>query len=184
MMNPRHRRGTRPARAALAAIVAAALLAGCGGSAGTGATNRATGARSATRAARTTSQRSEVNGMTLASIAASNPCSYVRTSDAAAILRAPSVKETEAPLGPTCIITAAGQPHAATLAVEVLPAAQALRAMKHVSRTSIAGHSAYCGTIGDSILLVPIAGAITLDVSAPCPQARALAALALSRIKT
>ncbi len=119
----------------------------------------------------------------LISLIQSNPCAYVTAAQAESILHSSSVTESEAPLGPTCIITAKGAKQVSTLALEVIEVAREVREMKDPSRLSLAGRSAYCGTLGRSMLLVPLTDHVSLDVSAPCPQAVELAAAALSRIK-
>ncbi len=113
-----------------------------------------------------------------------NPCTYVTTAQAEAIMRSRSVSAREAPLGPTCIFTAKGQKGEVTLAVEVIKVSTEVHAMKHVAKSKIAGHTAYCGTLGSSLLLVPLSGGRTaLVVTAPCPVARSFAAAALPRVK-
>jgi hypothetical protein len=113
-----------------------------------------------------------------------NPCQLVTAAEAAAILKAPSVKETEAPLGPTCILSPAGQKKSATISVQTIVLSRDLKEMKGMATLSIGGHKAYCGTIGNTVLLAPLLNHQVLNVAAPCPQAAELAAKALGRIKT
>jgi hypothetical protein len=112
-----------------------------------------------------------------------DPCKYVPAHNAAAIFHV-KVKETEAPLGPTCIFTVKGKKQTDTLAVEVLNVTQTVRKMKHVSKFKLAGHSGYCGDLGTPQLLVKLRHSKVLSVHAPCSTARALAGVAISRIKT
>jgi hypothetical protein len=113
-----------------------------------------------------------------------DPCTYVSAGQAASILRVSSVKVQDAPLGPTCIFKPKGAKTEVTLAVEVLRLSSEVHVMKHVTKLSISGHAAYCGTLGGALLLVALTPADVLVVSAPCTEARAFATTALRRIKT
>jgi hypothetical protein len=95
-----------------------------------------------------------------------------------------SVTVEDAPLGPTCIFKPKRGKTEVTLAVEVIRLSSELHVMKHVSKLSISGHAAYCGTLGGTLLLVALTHADVLVVSAPCTEARAFATTALRRIKT
>jgi hypothetical protein len=113
-----------------------------------------------------------------------NPCTYVSAGQAAVILRVASVTVEDAPLGPTCIFKPKRGKTEVTLAVEVIRLSSEVHVMKHVSKLSISGHTAYCGTLGGTLLLVALTHADVLVVSAPCTEARAFATTALRRIKT
>lgn len=112
-----------------------------------------------------------------------NPCRLVSSVEARRILGG-TVAETEAPLGPTCIIKVSGQKRIITLSVETLSVPRELRQMKKLTRSTVAGHQAYCGGLGQPQLLLSLGGKKTLSVNAPCPAARALAAIAASHLKS
>lgn len=112
-----------------------------------------------------------------------NPCTYVPAASATAIFHT-KVKETEAPLGPTCIFTAKGKKQTDTLAIEVLNVPQTVRKMKHVSKFKLRGHQGYCGDLGTAQLLVQLRHQKVLAVHAPCSTAKALAGVALRHIKS
>ena len=112
-----------------------------------------------------------------------NPCTYVPIGKAKTILHG-KVKETEAPLGPTCIFTIKGSKQTATLAIEVVNVTSTVHKMKHVSKFKVTGHQGYCGTLGTATVLVKLRHHQVLDVHAPCAAAKALAAVAVRRIRT
>jgi hypothetical protein len=111
-----------------------------------------------------------------------NPCTYVTASEAASILHVGSVTKKEAPLGPTCVMSAPALKRTPTLAVETLDVGREVSHMKAETTTRVDGHKAYCGTLGTAILLVPVTKYSVLDINAPCAEAKALAAAALPRI--
>jgi hypothetical protein len=113
-----------------------------------------------------------------------NPCGYVTAAEAASILHVGSVTKKEAPLGPTCVMSAPALKRTPTLAVETLDVSREVSHMKAETTTTIDGHRAYCGTLGTVILLVPVTKYSVLDINAPCAEAKALAAAALPRIET
>jgi hypothetical protein len=113
-----------------------------------------------------------------------NPCTYVTATEAASILHVGSVTKKEAPLGPTCVMSAPALKRTPTLAVETLDVSREVSHMKAKTTTTIDGHRAYCGTLGTAILLVPVTKYSVLDINAPCAEAKALAAAALPRIAT
>ena len=128
------------------------------------------------------SQPNEAARGNAATLSTTNPCAYVSNAKAAAALRVAVVRSTEAPLGPTCVFKVKRRT-GASMSVEVAAMATELRQMKQVSRSRITGHRAYCGKLGHSLLLVPLADHYVLDVTAACPAARAIARAALHRIK-
>jgi hypothetical protein len=115
-------------------------------------------------------------------IKAPNPCQLVSHTAAQAILGSPVV-ETEAPLGPTCIIKVGQQKQVVTLAVETVQVSSQVHQMKQLQRATVAGHPAYCGKLGQSQLYLSLSGGKALTVTAPCGVAEALAAQALSHLK-
>jgi hypothetical protein len=113
---------------------------------------------------------------------AANPCALVTRSEARAIVGAPIVGQSEAPLGPTCIFRVHGQRPIITLTVERSTLAATARRLKSPQHTAIRGHIAVCGMLGQPMLFVPIGGGRILNVTAPCTMATALAATALTRL--
>lgn len=118
------------------------------------------------------------------STSAQDPCSFVTRVEAQTILHAQVQREIEAPLGPTCIIEVRGEKQSITLAVEAIDVPRDIAQMKKKpTQLSIGGRTAYCGTLGSSLLFVELGGGRVLEVVAPCAAAEALAAKALPRIK-
>jgi hypothetical protein len=111
------------------------------------------------------------------------PCKYVPVAKAATILHG-KVKETNAPLGPTCIFRIKGKKQTDTLAIEVISVTTTVHKMKHVSKFKLSGHQGYCGTLGTAEVLVQLPRHQVLDVHAPCAVAKALATVAIRHIKT
>jgi hypothetical protein len=130
-------------------------------------------------------RRAHASGTPLApSASAQNPCTFVTRAEAAAALHSQLVRELEAPLGPTCVLELKGMKQSVTLALQTLDVQRHIAQMKQKPvRLTIAGHTAYCGTLGTSLLYVPLAAGRALQVSAPCGAAQALAAKAIPRIK-
>lgn len=113
-----------------------------------------------------------------------NPCTLVTASEASVLLHATVQRETEAPLGPTCILQVKGERQSISFALEEVNVASQIRKMKRKpSHVTIDGHAAYCGRLGAPLLYVKLTGGRALAVTAPCAAARALAARALPRIK-
>ena len=115
-------------------------------------------------------------------ITAPNPCRLVSQSEAQSILGG-SVAESEAPLGPTCIMKVAQQKQVVTMSVETLSVKNQVRQMRQIEQETIGGHAAYCGRLGEPQLYLSLTGGKALAVSAPCSVARALAATALVHLK-
>jgi hypothetical protein len=112
-----------------------------------------------------------------------NPCTLVTASEAGVILHAEVQSETEAPLGPTCILQVKGESQFITFALEDVNVDGQTRKMKHeLSPFKIDGDAAYCGSVGGSLLYVKLGGTRALEVTAPCAAAEALAATAVPRI--
>ncbi len=118
------------------------------------------------------------------SAAPQNPCGFVSRSEIAAIFHAKVRSETDAPLGPTCIIELKGDPHNVTITVEVINVSRETAQMKsRPKEIKIRGHASYCGVLGTPLLLVKLSGGRALVISAPCAAAEALAAKALPHVK-
>ena len=115
-------------------------------------------------------------------ITAPNPCRLVSRTEASTILGA-TVVQTEAPLGPTCIMKVGQQKQVVTLAVEAVSVKTQLKNMHEVETATVGGHQTYCGKLGSPQLYLRLSGGKAIAVSAPCAAARALAATALSHLK-
>jgi hypothetical protein len=121
---------------------------------------------------------------TTSSASQQNPCTLVTASEAGALFHAEVQRETEAPLGPTCILQVKGQKHTITFAVEKVNVAAQVGKMKQKrAEFTIGGHAAYCGSLGAPLLYVKVSGGRALEVTASCATARALASSALPRIR-
>ncbi len=117
------------------------------------------------------------------STAPQNPCTLVTRSEVEAVLHVRVSREIEAPLGPTCVFQVKGDKQSITIAVEVVDVSRELAQMKSKpTELNIQRHAAYCGVLGNSVLLVELRGGRALEVSAPCAVAEALAAKALPRV--
>jgi hypothetical protein len=110
-----------------------------------------------------------------------NPCTLVTGAQAQAIVGASVLSKKEAPLGPTCIFEFKGRP-VITIAIESLPFAKTVGEMHKRTRVVIGGFHADCGTQGTQMLFVSLGRARVLNVSAPCPLAKAFAIKALSHL--
>jgi len=114
-----------------------------------------------------------------------NPCTLISAADAQAIVGAALVTKSEAPLGPTCILSFKGQHADVTLAIERIGLTSTVHVMRSPRRVTIGGFRAYCGTLGMQTLLVSLGQGRVLDVTAPsCTIATALAAKALAGLRT
>jgi hypothetical protein len=111
-----------------------------------------------------------------------NPCRLVSQSEASSILGV-SVQQSEAPLGPTCIMKVGQQKQVITLAVEAVSVKTQVKNMHEVQTATVGGHQTYCGKLGTSQFYLSLGGGKAIAVTAPCPVARALAATALTHLK-
>lgn len=111
-----------------------------------------------------------------------NPCNLLTGAEAGAITGKEITRTLEAPLGPTCVYKIAGSKSDITLAIESSNLSQVTHHMGKRQQLNIAGHKAYCGKLGSQMLFVPLTGGRFLHVTAPCPVAQRLAAVALKRL--
>ena len=111
-----------------------------------------------------------------------NPCTLVSGSEAQAIVGASLRASKEAPLGPTCVFNFKGSHPVITLAIESLSFQKTIRHMKKSTRLAVEGLEADCGNLGEPMLFVSLSGGRVLNVTAPCPIARAFAVKALGRL--
>jgi len=114
----------------------------------------------------------------------SNPCALVSRAQAQAIMRGPIEAPQEAPLGPTCIYQATGTKDFITLSIQPRSFATVSPAIRHRTRFTLAGRSAYCGVYGQPTTFVPLNNGRVLDVTGPCRLGRLFAAKAIAELKT
>jgi hypothetical protein len=112
-----------------------------------------------------------------------NPCTLVTASEAQAITGGPIAGLVQAPQGPTCIYKLGGAKRSITLSVE---AANFSAVTKSITNGApfIMGkqHSGVCGQLGAQMVFLSLASGQVLNVTAPCPIAKLIAAKALSRL--
>jgi hypothetical protein len=147
------------------------------------ATHAGQGSSAATEHGKSSNQPNERARGAAVELTSVNPCTYVRRAQVASALRVGSVSAREAPLGPTCVFTAGDRTKGATLSIQVGTLPSERRRMRRLIRTRVGGHPAYCGTLGQPLLLVKLSRYYVLSVAAPCDAARAVARAALHRIK-
>lgn len=111
-----------------------------------------------------------------------NPCRLVRLGEAKAITGGAIAASTEAPLGPTCVYKLTGSKANITLDVEAASVSRATSHMTGRQQVTVHGRRGYCGTLGTSMLYVPLGNGQILHVTAPCMVAQRFAALALGRL--
>jgi len=114
--------------------------------------------------------------------AAAHPCRLVTQAQAASALHVALQAPREAPLGPTCVLQAKSGPVVGTLAVQRGDLSQVSARAVGLMMATEAGRATYCGTLGQPTLWAPLDSGSMLVISAPCNDARALAAIALRRI--
>jgi hypothetical protein len=110
-----------------------------------------------------------------------NPCALVSTATARAVVGARIISRIEAPLGPTCIFKIA-HGRQITIAVEQISFSSVRKELGKRKSVKVAGRPAYCSTRGMQTLFVSLHSGGVLNVTAPCPVARRLAATALTRL--
>lgn len=111
-----------------------------------------------------------------------SPCNLVTAPEAARIVGGAMQKPVEAPQGPTCVYRTRSGRELIALAVQTTRFSQIKGKLGHRRTTTIAGHTAYCGTYGQPMLYVPLSGGRVLSVSAPCATAKGFAAKALPHL--
>lgn len=116
------------------------------------------------------------------STSANRPCSLVSKAQARQIIGAPIIDPLEAPQGPTCIYqTASGKPYV-TLTVRKTSMAALRDQMRDRREVSVAGRTAYCGTMGGPVLHLPLSDDRVLSLAATCAMAQRFAAAAVERL--
>jgi hypothetical protein len=121
-------------------------------------------------------------GLTEEQAKSAAPCTLVTRAEAKAIFGRATAAPFEAPQGPTCIYRTSKAGGFVTLALQSINYKKAAAAMRDRRRVKVAGHSAVCGTLGQSLLYVPIGEGRVLHVTGPCATATRFAAKALPRL--
>jgi hypothetical protein len=110
-----------------------------------------------------------------------NPCGLVTRQQAEAILAEPVSAPQYAPLGPTCIYRPRRSKNFITISLAPGGAGDIVHLQKRTV-VKAAGHTAYCGTYGQQLVLVPVSHGHTLSVSAPCGVGTRLATAAIAKL--
>jgi hypothetical protein len=114
---------------------------------------------------------------------AQHPCSLVTRAEIAVLSHHKVASETNAPLGPTCVIQLSGAAQSITIAVDAVNIPSLVKRMPHKPvQLTLTGRRAYCGVLGKPLLSVGLGGGYALQIGAPCPLAENLARKALRRL--
>jgi hypothetical protein len=108
-----------------------------------------------------------------------HPCRILTGAEVARLTHVSVLHTTEAPNGPTCIYRVAAKPAQYGFAVQSLAFSVAAARVPRHRLTAIAGHRAYCRTLGQSTLFVDLPAGRVMSVQAPCRTAARLATRAL-----
>jgi hypothetical protein len=111
-----------------------------------------------------------------------DPCGLVTLPQAQTFAGGAISSRFEAPQGPTCIYKPANAKTEITLALETMSASQVTDHLGQRQKLTVAGRTAYCGKLGQQLLIVPLPGGQLLSVGAPCTVARQFAQAALGRL--
>lgn len=111
-----------------------------------------------------------------------SPCNLVSQRRAEAIIGRTIQTPLEAPQGPTCIYRTKDNTRFVTVLVQQSRYAAVRRQLRRATQLSVEGHTAYCGTLGQPVLYVPLSGTRLLTISAPCTVAKAFAATAVQKL--
>jgi hypothetical protein len=110
------------------------------------------------------------------------PCNLVTEKQAQAILGAPLQDPVEAAQGPTCIYRSKNGQSFVTLAVQSLDFDKLKPRLRLTRRVTVGDRAAYCGTYGQPMLYVPLAGGRVLSVAGRCEIAKAFATRAVRQL--
>jgi hypothetical protein len=110
------------------------------------------------------------------------PCNLVTRSQAQAILGARLLEPVEAAQGPTCIYRSKDGRSFVALAVQTLDFARLRPHLKLSRRLRVGARTAYCGTYGQPMLYVPLAGGRVLSVAGRCAIATQFARRAVRQL--
>jgi hypothetical protein len=112
-----------------------------------------------------------------------SPCNLVSQNRAEAILGSGIRTPLEAPQGPTCIYRTTNNKYFVTVSVQQARYASVRKQVHKPTATSVGGHTAYCGTLGQPMLYVPLSGTRLLTITGgPCNVAKAFAATAVQKL--
>jgi hypothetical protein len=118
---------------------------------------------------------------TSATAAATSPCSLVTNAQATRIVGTKTLKQSQGPLGPTCIYSFKHKP-TVTLTIEALPLSKAIASVPHGRRFKLQGRVSYCGTGGHRVLFASLPHSRVLSVLATCGIAKQFATRALLKL--
>jgi hypothetical protein len=110
------------------------------------------------------------------------PCGLVSAAQAREIVGAPVQQPFEAPQGPTCIYRSQSGRSFVTVAVQSASFARIKARMEQRRTVALSGHRAYCGSYGQPMLYVPLAGGKLLTIGARCGLASEFARRALPHL--
>jgi hypothetical protein len=114
---------------------------------------------------------------------ANRPCSLVTKAQARKIVGVPIVEPLEAPQGPTCIYQSKAGKQLITLTVLRTTDFARLKAqVRKLHAVSVADHSAVCGSYGQPMLYLPLAGGRLLSIAGACDMASRFAAKAVPHL--
>jgi hypothetical protein len=124
-----------------------------------------------------------LGGSTAAEAKPLNPCKLVTSREVSAITHRHVTRQTEAPLGPTCIYKL-GAHDEITLAIDTGTLSERVSHARGPRRVTVSGRRGYCVSMGRPTLYVELPRRRILDIAASCAVATRIAAKALSRIHT
>ena len=111
-----------------------------------------------------------------------NPCSLITARQVRAITHEKVKKKVLAPQGPTCIFYFANGRPEITLSIQSGKFTMFAATLQHRRHMFVGRHSAYCGTIGQSLLYVSLPRHQILTISASCVVAKQIAAIAVKHV--
>jgi hypothetical protein len=112
-----------------------------------------------------------------------SPCNLVSQNRAEAILGSGIRTPLEAPQGPTCIYRTRNDKYFVTVSVQQSRYSAVRRQVRKPATVTVAGRTAYCGTLGRPMLYVPLSGTRLLTITGgPCNVAKAFAATAVQKL--
>jgi hypothetical protein len=109
-------------------------------------------------------------------------CKLVSAAQASAVLGATVKKQVDAPIGPTCVYELGGSRPDVTITFQTETLSAFDSKLKNAVYLNVADHPAYCGDFGHPQIAVQMGTVELLNISAPCSQARRLAAIAVPHV--
>ena len=110
-----------------------------------------------------------------------NPCTLVTLSAAQGVVHAIG-SASEAPLGPTCIFKRGDAKPSIRLTLGLMNFAKVTEGINNSTPVTVGKYSGACGTRGPETLYLSLGSNRVLNVIAPCGIAKALAAIAASKL--